>query len=60
MIGRMLSVGIAIGHSGAGPGSVGAVYYFGDRPTPCTVAAFAAGDDEGTTEHEAVRLARLM
>jgi CubicO group peptidase (beta-lactamase class C family) len=60
MIGRMASVGIAIGHSGAGPGSVGAVYHFGDRPAPCTVAAFATGEDEGTTEHEAVRLARLM
>jgi hypothetical protein len=60
MIGRMASAGIAMGHSGAGPGSVSAIYHFGDRPTPCTVAAFAKGDDEGTTEHEVVRLACLM
>jgi len=51
---------MAIGHSGAGPGSVCAVYHFADRPTPCTVAAFAAGEDEGKPEHEAVRLARLV
>lgn len=59
MIGRMASAGLAIGHSGAGPGSVSAVYYFGDRGTPCTVAAFAAGEDEGRTEHEVVRLAQM-
>ena len=59
MIGRMASAGIAIGHSGGGLGSVSAVYHFGDRPTPCTVAAFATGDQEGTTEHEVVRLAQL-
>jgi CubicO group peptidase (beta-lactamase class C family) len=60
MIGRMESAGIAIGHSGGGPGSVSAVYHFGDRPRPCTVAAFATGDQEGTTEHEVVRLAQLI
>jgi CubicO group peptidase (beta-lactamase class C family) len=60
MIGRMASAGIAIGHSGGGPGSVSAVYHFGDRPTPCTVAAFATGDQEGTTEYEVVRLAQLI
>jgi CubicO group peptidase (beta-lactamase class C family) len=60
MIGRMASAGIAMGHSGAGPGSVGAVYHFGDRAAPCTVAAFATGNEEGRTEHEVVRLARLM
>ena len=59
MIGRMVSAGVAMGHSGAGPGSVSAVYYFGDRPTPCTVAAFSTGDQEGRTEHEVVRLAQL-
>src|SRR5262249_38883783 len=58
MIGRMDSAGIAMGHSGAGPGSVSAVYHFGDRPSPCTVAAFAIGVEEGTAEHEVVRLAR--
>jgi len=59
MIGRMASAGIAMGHSGGGPGSVSAVYHFGDRPSPCTVAAFATGDQEGTTEYEVVRLAQL-
>jgi CubicO group peptidase (beta-lactamase class C family) len=60
MIGRMASVGIAMGHSGVGPGSVSAVYHFGDRPSPCTVAAFATDDEEGATEYEVVRLARLI
>jgi hypothetical protein len=60
MIGRMASAGIATGHSSAGPGSVSAVYHFRDRPAPCTVAAFATGDNEGTTEYEVVRLARSM
>jgi D-alanyl-D-alanine carboxypeptidase len=59
VIGRMASVGLAIGHSGSGPGSVSAVYHFRDRPTPCTVAAFARGDNEGSTEYEVVRLAQL-
>jgi hypothetical protein len=59
MIGQMMSAGIAIGHSGAGPDSVSAVYYFGDRTPPCTIAAFAQGHDEGITENELARLARL-
>jgi CubicO group peptidase (beta-lactamase class C family) len=50
MIGRMASVGIAVGHSGVGPRSVSAVYHFGGRPSPCTVAAFATGDEEGAAE----------
>jgi len=57
MIGRMASAGMATGHSGAGPGSVSAVYHFADRASPCTVAAFARGDEEGATENESVRLA---
>jgi D-alanyl-D-alanine carboxypeptidase len=57
MIGRMTSAGLAVGHSGAGPGSVSAVYYFGDRKTPCTIAAFASADNEGVAENEVVRLA---
>ena len=57
MTGRMASAGIAMGHSGAGPGSVSAVYHFADRPSPCTVAAFARGGDEGVTEYEVARLA---
>src|SRR5262249_28414172 len=58
MIGRMASAGIAMGHSGVGPGSVSAVYHFCDRPSPCTVAAFAIDNEEGAIEYEAVRLAR--
>jgi CubicO group peptidase (beta-lactamase class C family) len=58
MIGRMERAGIAVGHSGAGPTSVTAVYHFRDLPVPCTVSAFAEGSDEGRTEYEAVRLAR--
>jgi len=53
----MASAGMATGHSGAGPGSVSAVYHFADRASPCTVAAFARGDEEGATENESVRLA---
>jgi D-alanyl-D-alanine carboxypeptidase len=60
MIGRMTSVGLAMGHSGAGPGSVSAVYHFADLPTPCTAAAFALGEFEGTTEYAAARLAQLI
>ncbi len=59
MIGEMMSAGIAIGHSGAGPGSVSAVYHFGDRTPPCTIAAFAQDHDEGIAESEVARLARL-
>jgi D-alanyl-D-alanine carboxypeptidase len=57
MIGRMASAGAAIGHSGAGPGSVSAVYHFSRQTTPCTVAAFAQADSEGVTEYEVARLA---
>jgi D-alanyl-D-alanine carboxypeptidase len=55
MIGQMISAGIAIGHSGAGSGSVSAVYHFGDRTSPCTIAAFSQGCDEGITEREVAR-----
>jgi D-alanyl-D-alanine carboxypeptidase len=57
MIGRMTSAGLATGHSGAGPGSVSAVYHFGNRKVPCTVAAFALADAEGVAENEVARLA---
>jgi CubicO group peptidase (beta-lactamase class C family) len=57
MIGRMAGAGLAIGHSGSGPGSVGAVYHFPEGPDPCTVAVFAVGDDEAVTEFEVARLA---
>jgi D-alanyl-D-alanine carboxypeptidase len=55
------SAATAIGHSGAGPGSVAAVYHFCNRAPPCTVAVFAQGEDKpsdiGFAEQEAVRLA---
>lgn len=58
MIGRMASAGAAFGHSGAGPGSVSAVYHFSSQITLRTVAAFAQADSEGVTEYEVARLAR--
>jgi D-alanyl-D-alanine carboxypeptidase len=57
MIGRMAAAGSAFGHSGAGPGSVSAVYHFNDFTMPRTVAAFVQADDEGETEYEVTRLA---
>ena len=57
MIGQMASAGATFGHSGAGPGSVSAVYHFSGLTTPCTVAAFAQADDEGVAEYEVARLA---
>jgi CubicO group peptidase (beta-lactamase class C family) len=57
MSGRAGTAGRAIGHSGAGPFSVNAVYHFPDLPRPVTVASFNDGHDEGVAEREAVRLA---
>ena len=57
MIGQMASAGATFGHSGAGPGSVSAVYHFTGLTTPRTVAAFAQADDEGVAEYEVARLA---
>jgi D-alanyl-D-alanine carboxypeptidase len=57
MIGEMAGAGLAIGHSGGGPGSVSAVYHFPDRALPCTAAAFISGDDQGVIEYAVARLA---
>ncbi|MEM6711909.1 MAG: serine hydrolase domain-containing protein [Pseudomonadota bacterium] len=57
MSGEMASVGRAIGHSGAGPFSVNAVYHFPDRPDPVTVAYFTDGTDEGVAEFAAKAIA---
>ena len=57
MMGTMEPAGAALGHSGNGPGSVGAVYHFPDLSPVRTVAVFAQGDAEGVTEYEAARLA---
>ena len=51
MIGEMAGAGPALGHSGGGPGSVAAAYHYPERAV--TVAAFAAGDDEGVVERAA-------
>jgi CubicO group peptidase (beta-lactamase class C family) len=59
MIPRFTSSGSTIGHSGAGPHSVSAVYHFDDPVGPRTIAAFAEGQDEGLTEYEVVRLASM-
>jgi D-alanyl-D-alanine carboxypeptidase len=60
MIGEMAGAGLGVGHSGAGPGSIAAVYHFGNRAQPCTVAAFAPGHaqghDEAVAEFEVARL----
>lgn len=55
MSGEMKNGGYAIGHTGAGPGSVSAVYSFRDRDV--TVAVFARGADENVVENAAVNLA---
>ena len=58
MIGEMDRAGMAMGHAGGGPGSVSAIYHFGDQTPPCTVGTFTQSDDDGIVEHQAVRLAR--
>lgn len=60
MANRAGELGRAIGHSGAGPGSVNAVYHFPDLARPMTVAAFAEGENEGLVEHEACAIARSL
>ncbi len=57
MIGALAGAGRAVGHSGAGVGSVAALYRLPDLPVPVTVAAFAAATDEGVAEAQAIRIA---
>ena len=57
MTGEVGAVGRAIGHSGAGPFCVNAVYHFPDGADPITVACFNAGQDEGVSEFAATRIA---
>lgn len=57
MSGRMGAAGRAIGHSGAGPHSVNAVYHFPDLAIPVTVATFTNGDKDGPAEAEAMAIA---
>lgn len=57
MSGTVEGLGRVIGHSGAGPFCVNAVYHFPDRADPVTVACFTDGNDEGIAEFFATRLA---
>lgn len=59
MCGEIANAGMAIGHSGAGPFSVSALYHFSDLPEPVTACAFFSGSDEAATEWEVLRLAQL-
>jgi D-alanyl-D-alanine carboxypeptidase len=56
MSGSVNLLGKTIGHSGAGPFCVNAVYHFPERDDPITVAVFTDGNDEGTAENRAVSL----
>ncbi|MDV7145379.1 serine hydrolase domain-containing protein [Tropicimonas sp. TH_r6] len=60
MSGAMDGVGQAVGHSGAGPFCVNAVYHFPDLPDPMTVACFTDGFDEGVAEFAAERIAQTQ
>lgn len=57
MSGEMGMAGRALGHSGAGPFGVNAVYHFPDLDMPVTVATFASGVNEGIAEHAAAAIA---
>ena len=57
MAGTATGLGRAIGHSGAGPFCVNAVYHFPDADRPVTVASFAHGPDEGVAEYAATAIA---
>lgn len=57
MSGTVAGIGRVIGHSGAGPFSVNAVYHFPDRSEPVTVASFTDGTDEGVAEYVATKTA---
>ncbi len=60
MSGRVGDAGNAIGHSGGGPHSVNAIYYFPDLASPITVACFTNGENDGLAEFEAVSIARRV
>lgn len=57
MSGTVEGLGRVIGHSGAGPFCVNAVYHFPDREAPLTVACFTDGCDEGVAEFFATQRA---
>lgn len=57
MSGAWRRLGTAVGHSGAGPFGVTAIYHFPDLPDPLTVACFASGTREGRAERAAATVA---
>lgn len=52
------SLGACYGHTGGGPGSTAAMYYFPDLDPPRAAAVLAPHEDAGATEHAAFDLAR--
>ncbi|MEP1767656.1 MAG: serine hydrolase domain-containing protein [Sulfitobacter sp.] len=54
MAGRIKGGQRSMGHSGAGPACVNAVYHFPDANDPMTIACFTDGGDEGVPETFAV------
>lgn len=56
MSGKMEGAGRAIGHSGAGPFSANAIYYFPDQADAVTVACFTDAADEGVAEFRTAQL----
>jgi CubicO group peptidase (beta-lactamase class C family) len=60
MIDTASPLGLALGHTGQGPGSVAAVYHFPDLDPPRTAAAFAAGEDQGIAERAALQAVRKV
>lgn len=58
MCGEIKDAGMGIGHSGASPFCVSALYHFPDLSVPVTACAFHTGYEEGKTEWEVLRLAR--
>ena len=60
MINSAPKLGICMGHTGQGPDSVSAAYYFPDTVPPITIAAFAPTDEQSIAERavleEAARL----
>ena len=60
-MGTMGRVGLArrvetVGHTGGGPGSVGAIYHCRQGGRPATVAAFTGGDDGSVAEDAALEV----
>ncbi|MDG1531923.1 MAG: serine hydrolase [Paracoccaceae bacterium] len=57
MAGEMGAAGRVFGHSGVGPFSVSATYYFADLSMPTTVCVYKTGCYEGPAEQQALEIA---